>query len=132
MSTIIFDTTTNTDAELRPDPLGFAPSIHLAGAHAGGVAIFGAGHAGAAVANALVLLGATRRGELYDRRASRAEAKPGTSPTEHPFWAAPRSPRPTTVRTSPALDTRGRASYSGRFTPEHPREQRNRTCPHTS
>ena len=42
---------------------------------AGGVAVVGAGNVGSAVANALVLLGATDRVVLYDRRLARAEGE---------------------------------------------------------
>jgi L-lactate dehydrogenase len=75
MSTLTLHTATSNETGARPDPLGSAPPVHLAGAHAGGVGIVGAGHVGAAVANALVLLGATTRVVLYDRRASRAEGE---------------------------------------------------------
>ena len=75
MSTITFHRTTSIEAEEPPDSLGSVPSIHRAASHTGGVGIVGAGHVGAAVANALVLLGATRRVVLYDRRARRAEGE---------------------------------------------------------
>ena len=75
MSTITFHRTTSIEAEEPPDSLGSVPSIHRAASHTGGVGIVGAGHVGAAVANALVLLGATPRVVLYDRRARRAEGE---------------------------------------------------------
>ena len=75
MSRITFHRTASRQAEARPDPLGSVSSIHSAGSHTGGVGIVGAGHVGAAVANALVLLGAASRVVLYDRRARRAEGE---------------------------------------------------------
>jgi L-lactate dehydrogenase len=52
----------------RPDP-------EVAGSHPFTVGVLGAGHVGAAVANALVLLGACRRVVLFDRKLERAEAE---------------------------------------------------------
>jgi L-lactate dehydrogenase len=75
MSTITFQRTTSIEAEARPAPLGSALPTHRAGSHTGGVGIVGAGHVGAAVANALVLLGAASRVVLYDRRVRRAEGE---------------------------------------------------------